>query len=70
MRLDPPDLPLAHAEVGRAHMKLVVLEDCDLPDAGVRHARFELVEMPGCRLDGLRGASKLFSAACGAEVVD
>jgi uncharacterized protein YjbI with pentapeptide repeats len=76
---------LAQADFQEGRLRAVVFEDCDLSGADLSGAKFESVDMVGCRLAAMRGAdalqgvrmywsdvlenADLFSAACGVQLL-
>ncbi len=77
---------LTQADFQQAGLRTVVFDDCDLTGADLSGARFESVELRGCRLEAVRGLDGLqgvrmpwadvlanagpFAAACGVQVLD
>ena len=77
---------LSQATFREGALRAVAFEDCDLRGADFTGARFQDVEVRGCKLDGLRGAGTLrgirmpwadivenaglFAGACGVEALD
>ena len=50
---------LSEASLTEAEAREAVFECCDLTDADPSDARFESVELSGCRLDGIRAPERL-----------
>jgi len=57
------DCVLTEADLVEARLREVRLERCSLERADLRGARFERVELCGCRLDGWRGVERLDGVA-------